>query len=139
MELRAQDDIPFIGRGWSFPVTFHQALQGVSMVDGPRDIQQSLEVILGTQLGERMMHPQFGSDLSPLAFEGLTASLEQKLSDCIEKAILLHESRISLKGISFEKDPNGHCIYIRLNYLIRTTNTRMNLVYPFYRQEATNR
>lgn len=61
-------DTTFLGRGWSFPPTFHDQGRSVRMVDAEDDIRQSLLILLSTQFGERVMRPTFGSGLAGLVF-----------------------------------------------------------------------
>ena len=48
------------------------------------------------------------------------------------------QQRIELNKVTFEvsRDAEG-IVQIRLDYTIRTTNTRTNFVYPFYLDEAS--
>jgi endonuclease YncB( thermonuclease family) len=59
----------FLGTGWSFPPTFHLELKGVQMVSDEEDIKQSIEIFLGTKLGERVMRPEYGNPLYNHVFE----------------------------------------------------------------------
>ena len=59
----------FLGRGWGFPVTFGNQGRLVTMVDAEEDIRQSLEILLSTQVGERVLNPTFGWKRDALVFE----------------------------------------------------------------------
>ena len=48
---------------------------GVKMIAGEEDIRSSLEILLSTQVGERVMQPTYGCDLRKLLFEPLDTSL----------------------------------------------------------------
>lgn len=131
-------DIPFLGRGWGFPPEFRKGKLGVRMVSGAEDIKESLFILLSTKLGERFMTPDFGCDLDSLLFEPIDLDLEQKLEDEIKRAILLYETRINVEEIHFTPQPEEGIIHINVEYTIRTTNTRTNIVFPFYLTEGTN-
>lgn len=131
-------NIAFLGKGWSFPPQFNRATKTIEMSEGVEDIKQSLEIILATRVGERAMHPDFGCNLERLLFESLNLTLERNIKDMIQTAILKYETRIKLEEIDFHSDKVKGCIYINLNFLIRTTNTRSNIVYPYYLKEGTN-
>jgi len=132
-------DRSFLGVGWSFPPSFSQQGATVAMVDGEEDIRQSLDILLSTQLGERLMHSTFGWKREALMFEPLSTTFATFLKNEIETAILFYESRITLDNVDFTPlSVDQGLIEIRLDYTIRTTNTRSNLVYPFYLNEATN-
>lgn len=130
--------IPFIGTGWSFPPEFGKGKQGVKMSAGANDIEESLYLLLSTKVGERLMAPDFGCDLSVMLFEPLDLDLEKRIEDLIKNAILLFEARITVTGIIFSYERDNGVILIDVQYTIRTTNTRTNIVYPFYLTEGTN-
>jgi phage baseplate assembly protein W len=133
------DDQQFLGRGWGFPVTFGNQGRVVTMVDAEEDIRQSLEILLSTHVGERVLNPTFGWKRDALIFEPLSTSFAAYLVREIETAILFFEPRIELNSVNFESEPDqAGLVLIRLDYTIRTTNTRINLVYPFYVTEAVN-
>ena len=45
----------FLGTGWSFPPAFDRESGSVEMVQEEEDIRQSLEILLSTSIGERVM------------------------------------------------------------------------------------
>jgi phage baseplate assembly protein W len=126
-------DQQFLGRGWGFPVSFSNQGRGVVMAEAEDDIQQSLEILLSTSLGERVLRPTFGWKRDALVFEPLSTSFGALLTREIQTAILFFEPRIELNRVDFENatDQTG-LILIRLDYTVRATNSRTNLVYPFY-------
>jgi uncharacterized protein len=132
-------DEQFLGRGWGFPVTFGNQGRSVAVADAEEDIRQSLEILLSTRVGERVLNPTFGWKRDALVFEPLSTSFAAYLAREIETAILFFESRIELNRVNFDKAPDQEgLVLIRLDYTVRTTNTRTNLVYPFYVNQATN-
>jgi len=129
----------FLGSGWSFPPTFSDKTKGVEMVSDEEDIGQSLQILLSTQLGERIMMPKYGCDLSTMTFETMTTSFRTYVKDLIRTAILYHEPRIQVEEILLQSENSSEgLIIITIQYLVRITNTRSNLVYPFYINEATD-
>ena len=129
----------FLGIGWSFPPEFHKyadALE-VKMVAEEEDIRESLRILLSTRPGERVMQPDYGCGLHTMVFESVEESTVTELKDIIERAVLFYESRITLDGIdvSTEDELEGK-LKIQLNYTVRSTNTRSNIVYPFYYLEG---
>lgn len=128
----------FLGRGWSFPPTFVREAGTVVMVHGVEDIEDSLEILLNTQLGERLMRPEYGCDLHDLLFEPVDTSAEAYVKDLVRTAILYHEPRIRLESLKLTPVPREGRIDILLEYLIRTTNSRHNYVFPYYVREGTN-
>lgn len=132
-------DRSFLGRGWSFPPTFDPQLPGVRMLEHEADIASSLEVLLSTALGERVMVPQFGCNLDELVFESLDTRMKTLMADKIESAILYHESRIELESVRLDDGAGlDGVVLIGIVYRVRATNSRFNFVFPFYRQEGTD-
>ncbi len=129
----------FLGRGWDFPPAFDHQGRSVRLVEGEDDIRQSLQILLATNLGERLLRPAFGWRRDALLFEPLSTSFATFLKREIETAVLFFEPRIELGKVNFatRADVEG-VIEIRLDYTIRATNSRSNLVFPFYLDEATN-
>jgi len=131
-------NIPFIGKGWSFPPEFNRATRSNEMSAGAKDIQESLEILLSVKPEERLMHPTFGCDLSILLFEPLDNTLEKYIEEQIRNAILIHEPRITTENINFEFNRTQGIIFIDIQYIIKSTNSRTNIVFPFYLKEGTN-
>lgn len=129
----------FLGTGWSFPPAFSKATKGVLMTSDEEDIKKSLGILLSTRLGERIMQPEFGCDLTELSFEPLSTSLKTYITDLINTAILYHETRIHVDEIilDLDKELEGQ-VNITLNYTIKITNSRSNMVFPFYVDEGSN-
>lgn len=134
MEKKKRDS--FLGRGWAFPPGFHGGPEPVSMVSEEEDIEQSLHILLSTRVGERLMRPDFGVDLHSLVFHNMDLTARTQLKDAIERAVLYYEPRITLRDVMFDvsEERNG-VLRICLEYTIRLTNTRGNLVYPYYYEE----
>lgn len=131
-------DNSFLGTGWSFPPTFAPAGADVQTVSGAEDIEQSLTILLGTRRGERVMQEDFGCDLSEFLFGEITQGLLGRVRSVIADAILHHEPRITLNDIDVsESGARDGLLLIALDYTIRATNSRYNMVYPFYLREAT--
>lgn len=129
----------FLGTGWSFPPRFEKRMSHVAMVSEEDDIRESLIILLSTRPGERVMNPLYGCNLDDLIYEPLNLTLKTYVSNLIDVAILYFEPRIDLIKVDIveNSDLEGELL-IELDYKIRSTNTRRNLVYPFYRGEATD-
>lgn len=130
---------PFLGRGWSFPPTFIRDRAGVEMLEEEADIASSLEVLLTTARGERVMLPQYGCNLEELVFESLDTRMKTLMADKVESAILYHEPRIELERVRL--DDGGELegvVLIEVTYRVKSTNSRFNFVFPYYRLEGTD-
>jgi len=132
-------DKAFLGRGWSFPPQFNKTSSSVKMVAGKEDIDESLRILMGTKLLERVMRPDYGCGLKFLAFDSIDENILTLLRDTIQRAILFFEPRIDLDRIDVDEgQADEGVLYITLHYRIRATNSRNNMVYPFYYLEGTN-
>jgi uncharacterized protein len=131
-------DVPaFLGTGWSFPPAFGLNGRNVETVSGAEDILQSLEILFGTEPGERVLQEEYGSDLSRYLFEEIDRELMQNLTSLISDAILYHEPRIRLNELEIsEAEAEAGLLLIHLDFTVRSTNSRFNMVYPFYLSEA---
>jgi phage baseplate assembly protein W len=129
-------DVPtFLGRGFGFPATF--AGGQVRMAADEQDIHESLLILFGTRPGERVLQPKFGLDLTPLLFEPLSTTLRTLLQDRIATALLIHEPRIRVLALVVDDSlALEGLLQIRLDYAVRSTNSRFNLVYPYYLGDA---
>ncbi len=128
----------FLGTGWSFPPEFSKQSKLVVMSSDEKDIKESLEIILSTRLGERIMKPSFGCNLEELLFKSLDLSLITSVKNLVENAILYFESRIDVNDINVSATDTEGLLLIEIDFTVRSTNSRTNMVYPFYRIEATN-
>jgi uncharacterized protein len=130
---------PFLGRGWRFPPRFSRGGAEVEMVSGVEDIHQSLQILLTTGLGERVMQEEFGCDLQRALFEELDQGLVSLIDKTASDAILLFEPRITLDrlDVSTSADQQG-LLLIAIEYTVRSTNSRFNMVFPFYINEANS-
>ena len=129
----------FLGSGWQYPPEFSKSdtFAKMAMVSGPENISQSLKVLLTTNFAERLMRPEYGCGISQLLFEPIDQRTVTKIRNSIADAILLYEPRINLLNVNiFQDQHNTGLLSINIEYIIKTTNSRFNLVYPFHINEA---
>jgi len=128
----------FLGRGWGFPPEFNKNTKSILLTEDEDDIEKSLEILLSTRLGERIMLPDYGCNLDELLFKPLNLTLKTYVIDLIKTAILYHEPRIDVEKIRIEPSTdNDGLLLINIDYRVRVTNSRKNLVFPFYQSEGT--
>ena len=131
------DDITpsFLGRGWAFPPAFGSA--GARMTQDEADIDASLRILFGTTPGERFLQPKYGLDMHELMFEPLSTTVTSVLKDRILTTVLVYEPRIRVDALDIDDSRLMEGVLtIRLDYRVRSTNSRFNLVYPFYFGDA---
>jgi uncharacterized protein len=128
----------FLGTGWGFPPRFNKFMHTVEMVSDEEDIKESIRIILGTYPGERIMQPKFGCYMRDWSFENIDTELLMKINAEIKRALLNFEPRvIFIDSKVVERDDLNGFLLIEINYKIIITNTRHNIVYPFYIKEGT--
>lgn len=123
----------FIGVGWSFPPAFDAGGASLAMTTGIEDIENSLHILLGTALKERVMQPTYGCNLDFMLFESANEHFKTYLSHLVNTAIIYNEPRIKADAIDVRTDEavEGRVLIV-VDYTIRATNTKLNFVYPFY-------
>ena len=130
----------FLGTGWAFPPAFDNESGTVNMVSNEQDIRESLNILLSTSLGERVMQPKYGCNLTDYLFEPLSSSVIGLIKDRVESAILFYEPRIIAEKIEVTDDGSFDLIegkfIISVEYTIPGTNSRFNYVYDYYKNEA---
>ncbi len=128
----------FLGTGWSFPPTFSRRAAEVVMVSGEADIKESLWVLFSTALGERVMLPEYGCEMQKLVFQNVTSNWLTSLETVVRQAILTWEPRVDVESVKANQVAGEDgLVTITVSYVVRLTNSRSNLVYPFYYREAT--
>jgi len=126
------DPSDFIGRGISFPFRVDQS-GSIATSSGVEDIDSSIRMILTTAPGERLMRPHFGCKIWELLFEPINANTLGLMSEAVREAIGRWEPRVTLEDVRL--DPSQQdvgAVFINIDYVVRATNDRRNLVYPFY-------
>ena len=137
-ETPSKESPAFLGRGWAFPPRFDRRAGHTLMASEADDIDQSLRILLSTRLGERVMHPTFGCSIHQLVFGPMSQTTLGQIRDAIERAILFFEPRIKLDRVEVTTPRFEEGIMdILIEYTIRLTNTRSNMVFPFYFEEGT--
>lgn len=128
----------FLGTGWGFPPRFNKLTHSVDMVSDLEDIAQSIRIIMGTYPGERIMQPKFGCYFRDWVFENIDGELLLKINEEIARALLNFEPRVNfINSEVVSRDEYNGLLLIRINYTVIITNTRHNIVFPFYYNEGT--
>lgn len=128
----------FLGRGWIFPPALDKDGTPTRMSAYEEKIRQSLWMLLSTSPGERVHRYDYGCPVRRYVFEVMDISTQTLLCDEIERAVVMFEPRVDLNRVDFEVDEAAGILRITLDYTIRRTNRRTNMVYPFYLHEGTD-
>lgn len=79
------------------------------------------------------MRPEFGCRIWELLFEPINANTLGLMAQAVREAVRQWEPRAELDDVVVEPDANDQSqVHIRVEYRLRTTNDRRNLVFPFY-------
>ena len=128
----AQYDATFVGRGFGWPMGVDHT-GSIRLTDAVADVARSIEIVLMTAPGERVMRPQFGCRIWDLLFEPVTPNLLGLIAEAVRDALAQWEPRIDVLNVNPEPDPDdGGLVRVTIDYRVRATNDRRNLVYPFY-------
>jgi phage baseplate assembly protein W len=132
----SSDPKNFLGIGWKFPVLLDDNLS-IKMSKYEADIKEAILIILGTAKGERVMLPEFGCDIHDFVFESMNTSMLDRVNASVREALTRWEPRIELVDVTVTRDDTeiGRII-INIEYIVRSTNTQFNLVYPFFLTEG---
>jgi phage baseplate assembly protein W len=128
----------FLGAGWSFPPRFVKGADSVQMVSEEDDIKESMHILMNTHVGERFLRPDYGCDIGTYVYESMNMTLETYLSDLVRTSILFHDPRIRFESIDINEREDIDGLDIIITYIVRSTNTRSNYVYPFYKDEGSD-
>ncbi len=122
-----------IGVGWAFPPQFDVQNNTTKMAEGVEDINQSLQILFTTELGERVMQPNYGSALKSMLFEDINEHFKTYMRMVLVRSITLYEARIRPISIDFSIDDALEGRYLmQLDYFVLSTKQRFNFVFPFY-------
>ena len=136
MSARENPNADYIGAGVGFPLNIN--LQGeLQLSSATANLEESIFLILGTNLGERAYRPEFGSRLSELVFEPMNRDTLLQLRLCVEEALEMWEPRIIVKDVRAIPDPVRGLVELEILYLPRDSEDSYqlrSLVYPFYLQ-----
>jgi len=126
----------FLGQGWAFPVGV-DAGGKIKISREEEDIRQAIWIILSTAKGERVMRPDFGCGIHDYVFASINTASVALIENSVREALTLWEPRIEVTGVqvSTENVAKGELL-VSVDYKVRTTNNRFNLVYPFYLTEG---
>lgn len=126
------DASDFIGRGIMFPLRVDQS-GSIAMTSGAGDLSSSIRMVLATAPGERLMRPRFGCAIWDLLFEPINANTMGLMAVAVREALGQWEPRIDVLDVVVVPDAttDGR-VHIEIDYEVKATNDRRNLVYPFY-------
>ena len=127
----------FLGTGFGFPIEVDEVTGRFKMSSEEENIRQSIELILMTGKGERIMRPEFGCGLKEYIYETMDYTTLVSIEHEVKEALDKWEPRITDVKVQVTPDSaRSNVILIHISYKARITNNPYNMVYPFYLQEG---
>lgn len=130
----------FMGTGIKFPFSIDPVTNKIAMSHAEDDIKEAIRIILRTNLGERVMFPEFGTPAKEFVFSDNRAERLTALESAVAEALETWEPRIMDVQVEIpSKDGSREMVEVHISYVVRTTNNQFNMVYPFYMMEGEGR
>jgi uncharacterized protein len=127
----------FLGIGWGFPIKKDKKTHRLALAAYEESIKQAIWIIISTARGERVMRPDFGCGIHELVFAPNDAATRGMARHHVSEALRLWEPRIEVLDITVRAaGVQEEVLHIGIEYRVRTTDNRFNLVYPFYLQRG---
>lgn len=127
----------FLGVGWGFPIQKDEDTPRLALAVHEESIKQAIWIILSTAKGERVMRPYFGCGIHELVFDPNDATTRGLARHHVSEALRVWEPRIEVLDVTVRAaGVQGEALHIGIEYRVRTTDNRFNLVYPFYLQRG---
>lgn len=125
-----------LGKGWAFPVRIGPD-GALEYSEGEANVQESIWILLGTALGERVMRPELGCGMYELVFAPNGVATRVAVQARVHQALTRYEQRIAVLSVEVDAEAERpEVLMIRIDYRIRSNNARGNVVYPFFLREG---
>jgi phage baseplate assembly protein W len=127
----------YLGTGLRFPLDVDRNGR-IATSSGEQRVEESIALVLGTRLGERVMLPRFGCGVHDQLFEANDPTSIGIVKFAVRDALALLEARIDVLDVGVETSPSSpSLVLVRIDYRIRANNAIGNIVYPFFIREGT--
>ena len=122
----------FLGTGMKFPPQVNRATGRFEVASEKESVKESVYLILMTQQTERFTRPSFGSNLMSYTFMDINSTTLNIMVRDLTEQLTRQEPRIQSVNITTDDQVRDGCLIVNIDYTIRNTNVRDNLVFPFY-------
>lgn len=99
------DTAAILGRGLGFPPRVGTDGR-VAWSAGEPNVRESIEVILRTELQERLRLPGFGGGLGAFLFEPNTPATRRRIQERVVQALAEWEPRVTVEDVTVEQHPS---------------------------------
>jgi phage baseplate assembly protein W len=86
-------------------------------------IKSNLVNLLLTDVGERVMNPNFGCGLRKFLFEGITDDNSETLINSLTDSISVFVPQITVRDIILDPSPDSNSVNLTVNYILNISNT----------------
>jgi phage baseplate assembly protein W len=105
----------------------------IALVEGTKEIEESIRLILMTAPGERPMRPEFGCAIHDHVFDGVDGRTAGRISFAVREALRRWEPRIDVLEVGVDRHPDfDDALLLDIRYTTSSVNDPRNLVFPFY-------
>lgn len=123
----------FLGVGWACPMSCDESSKDIALSRYEKDVEEAILIILKTAPGERVMRPDFGCGIHEYVFAPNNAQTAGMIRFHVEQALARWEPRIEVLSVQVNSDSyRPEVLLIDIGYTVRSTDSRFNIVYPFY-------
>ncbi|MBR5420219.1 MAG: GPW/gp25 family protein [Lachnospiraceae bacterium] len=122
----------FLGTGMKFPPQIDPATGRIATSSEKDSVKESVYLILMTSRSERYLRPDFGSTLLGFTFMDTNSTTLGMLQQELTNTLVKQEPRIGAVEINMEYLERKGALLINVDYTLRSSNIRDNLVFPFY-------
>ena len=113
-----------LGRGISFPPRVG-ADGRIVWSEAEQNIREAIQVVLKTELDERLRLPEFGAGLGRFLFEPNTTATRHLLQDRIVRALAAWEPRVTVESVQVDEDlDDGEAAVATIEYRLVATQAR---------------
>ena len=126
------DEKLYLGAGMKFPPQVNKATGRFMLSSKEENVKESINLILMTQKTERFMRPEYGSSILSYAFADTGETMLALMQQELEEDILKNEPRVDDVTIRIDAQSRSGCLIIYIDYRLRGSSIRDNMVFPFY-------
>lgn len=121
----------WLGRGPAFPLRPDLLRGELHYRSGAEKVRQSIELVLRTEPGERLMRPDFGCPLRQFLMEPNTVATRSRLERTISDALTAYEPRIAVDQVLATPGEDPALVLLSIRYRLVLDDSRESLVLPF--------
>jgi hypothetical protein len=124
--------LSFLGKGWTIPLRPDERSGKLEYESGPEKVRQSIQIILDTEPGERIMRPAFGCGLRRHLMKPNTTATHALIQRDVSSALKTWEPRIEVQSLQVTPGDDPSLVLIEILYIHKRDGRQGNFVYPFY-------